>query len=138
MAKKVLDVSCGSKMFLFDKNNPNVDFCDIRDVDRHEYYPGRHIEMARYIDVGVFLESGPMGASMFISPDYANGYNDFCRELLKVPAADVEPVRHGRWIFGDTMGRSWMKCSECLVSQSGRTLCFTYCPSCGAKMDLEG
>lgn len=50
------------------------------------------------------------------------------------PAADVEPVRHGRWIFGDTMGHSWMKCSECLVSQSGQTLCFTYCPNCGARM----
>lgn len=54
-----------------------------------------------------------------------------------VPAADVEPVRHGRWIFGDTCGHSWMKCSECLVSQSGQTLCFTYCPNCGAKMDGE-
>lgn len=45
MAKKVLDVACGSKMFWFDKNNPNVEFCDIRDVDRHEYYPGRYIEV---------------------------------------------------------------------------------------------
>ena len=56
-------------------------------------------------------------------------------EFASAPVADVEPVRHGRWIWGDTMGHSWMKCSECLVSQSGQTLCFTYCPNCGANMD---
>lgn len=48
---------------------------------------------------------------------------------------EVEPVRHGHWIFGETMGHSWMKCSECCVSQSGQTLTFTYCPNCGARMD---
>lgn len=26
--KPILDVACGSKMFWFDKNNPNVEFCD--------------------------------------------------------------------------------------------------------------
>lgn len=28
--KKIIDVCCGSKMFWFDKENPNVDFCDLR------------------------------------------------------------------------------------------------------------
>lgn len=28
--KRILDACCGSKMFWFDKNNPNVDFCDTR------------------------------------------------------------------------------------------------------------
>lgn len=28
--KKILDVACGRKMFWFDKNNPNVEFCDNR------------------------------------------------------------------------------------------------------------
>lgn len=45
MDKRVIDVCCGSKMFWFDKNNPDVEFCDIRDVDIHEYYPGRYIEI---------------------------------------------------------------------------------------------
>lgn len=43
--KPILDPCCGSKMFWFDKQNPSVTFCDIRDVDRHEYYPGRYIEI---------------------------------------------------------------------------------------------
>ena len=43
----------------------------------------------------------------------------------------------GKWIFGETMGHSWMKCSECCKSQDGQTLCFTYCPNCGAKMEVD-
>lgn len=30
MNKRILDPCCGSKMFWFDKNNPDVEFCDIR------------------------------------------------------------------------------------------------------------
>lgn len=32
--KRVLDPCCGSKMFWFDRNNPDVEFCDVRVVDR--------------------------------------------------------------------------------------------------------
>lgn len=46
MAKKILDACCGSKMFWFDKNNPNVEFCDIRKLPKTEYYPGRYIEIS--------------------------------------------------------------------------------------------
>lgn len=45
MSKRVLDVACGSKMFYFDKNNPDVEYCDKRTVARHEYYPHRYIEI---------------------------------------------------------------------------------------------
>lgn len=43
--KLILDACCGSKMFWFDKENPNVEFCDIREVEKHEYYPNRFIEV---------------------------------------------------------------------------------------------
>jgi len=45
MSKRILDVACGSKMFWFDKNNPDVEFCDNREVDYHEYYQNRYIEI---------------------------------------------------------------------------------------------
>lgn len=32
-------------MFWFDKENPNVEFCDIRAIPKTEYYPGRYIEI---------------------------------------------------------------------------------------------
>ena len=43
--KPILDACCGSKMFWFDKHNPNVEFCDNRTVPYHEYYPKRYIEI---------------------------------------------------------------------------------------------
>ena len=43
--KRIIDVTCGSKMMWFDKNNPDVEFCDIRNVPLHEYYPNRYLEV---------------------------------------------------------------------------------------------
>lgn len=51
------------------------------------------------------------------------------RRLLSIPAADVAPVRHGRWKrYGKNLG----ECSECGEVVSVRN---NYCPNCGAKMD---
>ena len=64
-----------------------------------------------------------------------------------IPAADVVPVRHGRWIniCGDR--ESPRQCSVCLQDfayidgicylVSGQRLP-QYCPNCGAKMDGDG
>ena len=43
--KRILDACCGSKMFWFNKNNQDVEFCDIRKLTKTEYYPGRYIEI---------------------------------------------------------------------------------------------
>ena len=66
-----------------------------------------------------------------------NNVPKFYEWVESLPTADVVEVRHGEWIFGETQGHSWMKCSECLVSQSGQTATFSYCPNCGAKMRKE-
>jgi hypothetical protein len=44
MMKQVIDVCCGSKMFWFDKNNPNVIFADIR-KEEHTLCDGRKLEI---------------------------------------------------------------------------------------------
>lgn len=44
--KRILDVACGSKMFWFDKNNPDVEFCDNRTIPYREYYKNRYIEVS--------------------------------------------------------------------------------------------
>lgn len=44
--KRIIDVCCGSKMFWFDKQNPDVEFCDKRVLPPTEYYPGRYIEIS--------------------------------------------------------------------------------------------
>lgn len=61
-------------------------------------------------------------------------------ELIRdAPAADVVPVRHGRWIHTDLAAHWYGKdeCSECTYHEHDRRDLshFNYCPSCGAKMD---
>jgi hypothetical protein len=53
------------------------------------------------------------------------------------PTIYAEPVRHGKWIFESIRGHAVMTCSECCKVQDGQTLCFTYCPNCGCRMDAE-
>lgn len=59
------------------------------------------------------------------------------RKVRDVPAADVAPVVHGKWVVGGVHGNgvigNW-KCDICKGVSLKETL---YCPYCGAKMDLE-
>ena len=63
-------------------------------------------------------------------------------DLRDMKAADVAPVRHGRWVLDEK--RYVIYCSEC-GEVSGYSLNLRdvreenhYCPNCGAIMDLEG
>lgn len=49
-------------------------------------------------------------------------------KLKQVPAADVAPVVHGRWIKGSPNPY----CSECFVECRDE---IPFCPNCGAMMD---
>ena len=58
-----------------------------------------------------------------------------------LPAADVAPVRHGRWEFpiftdSDDGLDPRVKCSEC-GSVEAAFARWKYCPNCGARMDKE-
>lgn len=55
--------------------------------------------------------------------------------LREQDAADVAPVRHGRWLpFHSTAAGDIQYCSACEI---GCTWKPNYCPNCGAKM-MEG
>lgn len=60
--------------------------------------------------------------------------------IHNIPAAEVVEVVHGKWIYLDD--GDW-ECSNCkepfviCVCGKDRTWKHPYCPSCGAKMDLE-
>ena len=57
-------------------------------------------------------------------------------DIKGMKAADVDPVRHGRWLpFHSTAAGDIQYCSACEI---GCTWKPNYCPNCGAKMDLEG
>lgn len=56
-----------------------------------------------------------------------------------IPAADVAPVRHGRWIEHKHFNHehyidSTYECSECNIEEP---LPSDYCLNCGARMDGE-
>lgn len=61
--------------------------------------------------------------------------------IQTAPAADVQPVKHGRWINVDMLKESkhW-KCSCCKGIIETGYYCYNcyynYCPNCGAKMDI--
>ena len=66
------------------------------------------------------------------------------RAILDAPAADVAPVRHGRWVEIKGMAppeyHGKHRCSLCYARALERKMheeLSNYCPNCGAKMDLE-
>lgn len=69
---------------------------------------------------------------------YADAYNELADYFENFPAADVEPVRRGRW--GKKQGGFWEFAACSLCGEKTPTVGITpnYCPNCGAKMDLEG
>lgn len=84
---------------------------------------------------------------------YVDGYDrekfDDWQEIIdgieSVPAADVAEVKHGKWIQEQikienmSIVRYRNTCSECGGKADFllRELHYSYCPHCGAKMDLE-
>lgn len=61
-------------------------------------------------------------------------FRDVKSIIRSIPAADVAPVVHGKWISND----EWWEfiCSVC-KKPFDSVKRYNYCPNCGAKMDLE-
>lgn len=84
------------------------------------------------------LGIGYADPKVFIIPAYAVGWNAAIQLINEAPAADVAPVRHGKWIFVNppTELVDWEECSACGYKNFNFSR-FKYCPNCGAKMDEE-
>lgn len=67
----------------------------------------------------------------------------FDEMIESLPAADVAPVRHGRWIEPQRLyyGAKQYVCSLCWAEafwdKHGITEKYPCCPNCGARMDKE-
>ena len=71
------------------------------------------------------------------TPDIDLSGEKFEEAIRKIQAADVVPVRHGKWLPTTKWwqgGSAWKQCSECGILHLGKS---NFCPNCGAKMDLE-
>ena len=66
---------------------------------------------------------------------YADAYNDLAEDFYSIPAADVAPVVHARWVThyrsGTTVAEGYV--STCCDMWNNRKS--PYCPHCGALMD---
>ena len=77
------------------------------------------------------------------TPDIDLSGEKFEAAILKIQAADVSPVRRGRWIEPSRLyyGAKQYECSLCYSdtfwNKHSITEKYPHCPNCGAKMDLE-
>ncbi|MCR5480864.1 MAG: hypothetical protein K6F27_13525 [Ruminococcus sp.] len=60
-----------------------------------------------------------------------NGMKGALNAIEEMPAADVEPVKHGHWIVADD---GVTRCSICYGASDYER---SFCGDCGAKMDLK-
>ena len=70
--------------------------------------------------------------------EYMKQYRESVLRIVdEQPTADVQEVRHGRWISNELGGYKWAYyCSECgWVDGYPFNDRHKYCPHCGAKMD---
>lgn len=83
--------------------------------------------------------------------EYANNLKDKCvdaNDIMRFPAEDAVPVKHGRWVV-DPEGM--LHCSNCKELPTNRIVVnadliydmtpikekMKYCPSCGARMEQK-
>ena len=106
--------------------------------------------MAKYIEREAFLEDAE---ERYCLPCKGAGkdhnglkcracwVDDMCGDIIGAPAADVSPVRHGRWLTWEEQfpgsrpkktSRLGVFCDKCHNHADNRT---DYCPNCGVKMD---
>lgn len=97
--------------------------------------------MAEYIEKTQLIEKLKHRVSTDDDSKFATGFIKGTNEALgiieewiaSIPAADVAPVVHGKWVYGEF---DIPHCSEC-GNDVMPNMISPYCPNCGAKMDEE-
>lgn len=92
--------------------------------------------MPKYIELTGDLVDKAKRASGTLNM-YSIALAQMFENIDQLPAADVAPVKHGRWEYkyrSGTVPKTGVVSSCCDMWNERRT---DYCPWCGAKMDLE-
>lgn len=92
--------------------------------------------MAKYINI----ETAENSLRQYAEQKHANGEIELANGILKavcklktLPSADVKEVVRGKWVRSVFAG-DFHKCSVCDGVWNRK---FDFCPSCGAKMEVE-
>lgn len=93
--------------------------------------------MSKYIDRDMTEQALIKEAAFILRKMPYITITDFVDRMIKIvqgiPAADVTPVRRGRWIEEDGI----QICSECGEEHEWEDYRAPYCDTCGAKMNKE-
>lgn len=91
--------------------------------------------------MGVVTKNSYMLRSEHNTTDYGMFLSGIKQAVDEAPAADVQPVVHGRWIDigeNDADGNGKFRCSVCgSQDRHARDIEVPHCWYCGATMDLE-
>lgn len=100
----------------------------------------------RYVDINPAIEFLE-GYDNSWGQEFADGVRTALHFIKKLPAADVQEVKHAHWVI---IEYEYLNCSNCASSyftgaesreQARKWLekgyAYSYCPWCGAKMDEE-
>lgn len=96
--------------------------------------------MARYVDLDKLVNKldehyTTLGKKCGFDDMYVRGYGEAISNIEDEPVADVQKVKHGKWLT-DRFGMERAICSICgAVYEGGDS--FGFCPKCGAKIDLK-
>ncbi len=91
--------------------------------------------MPEYIERDAALAKIEWLAQMTGDSGREHGLRAAIEVLQACAAADVEPVRHGRWIEKPYLLGTSNFCSECGANYGMPHGKFRFCPDCGTKMD---
>lgn len=86
--------------------------------------------MAKYIN-----REAAIRALLNDAPEQVSYSREDAADCIRyMDAADVAPVVHGRWLYGDYYDIGDV-CSECDWDSQMTHPSYRYCPNCGARMD---
>lgn len=88
------------------------------------------------------LEKGQHSKRYKLGETWELNFYEIQEAIDEMPAADVQPVKHGRW---EQIGKQSAKCTACGgvlksngIDKTGKALIFNavyhYCPYCGARL----
>lgn len=86
--------------------------------------------MAEYIDREAAVDA--VTDIYYDTPEINLTAEKFEVAINGIPAADVAPVVHGRWLCVDTDTEQFFLCTRCKKKEYWES---DYCPNCGARMD---
>lgn len=101
----------------------------------NEYISREELIKALETDYNRSWCSKPQGSEEYVE-GARDEYDDVLKIICDMAAADVQPVKHGRWENTNTPNQ--LRCSNCeIIHVIAQYPCgdIKYCPNCGARMD---